>query len=615
MKQRLTIQHNIRPSDPRIRSLFETRSVQYLFVARNAPHRAIVVSNRSGSYQLYTVDFHTGFHRQITNAKQGALFGSISSDGRHIYILSDTSGSEHGHFVRIPFEGGNSVNVTPNLKHYFSYSVSTSDNGEILCFTAALDNKNKVFIARRNKNSKYQTRELYSANTSLSEPICAPDGLVVCVAETNADTKESRLIFLPTVKGTTKTYSRRFNAVIPLAFSHIQERRVVLALARQGDWYRPVIYDVAKGRATEIRHSSFRGDVWVLSWDEARHQLVLCDVYRAEQKLYVYNTHTKRLKRIGPKTGSFNFHFGSAASRQDGSLIVRWSDFNTSPRLIALHAPRYDTWSGIPEWSGDVSSRYAVEKVWAKSSDGERVQMWIVRPRGVTKPIPFVMDIHGGPHGVVLNEFSPEAHAWLKNGFGYCAVNYRGSIGFGKKFERKIYGNPGRWEVEDIVAARNWLVRNRYADPNCITLYGWSWGGYVTLLAIGKYPHLWNCGIAGAAIADCVMQYEDEPTYFKAKDREIFGGTPETARTRYVRSSPITYTKHIQAPLLILHGKNDVRCPHRQMRHFIHALKENNKRFTVEWFGSGHTGGFTDTKLRIKLMDKAIRFCARGTKK
>jgi dipeptidyl aminopeptidase/acylaminoacyl peptidase len=104
------------------------------------------------------------------------------------------------------------------------------------------------------------------------------------------------------------------------------------------------------------------------------------------------------------------------------------------------------------------------------------------------------------------------------------------------------------------------------------------------------------------------MQYEDEPAYFKAQDRERFRGAPNTARARYVRSSPITYAGYIQAPILLFHGKNDARCPPRQMRHFIEALKENNERFTVEWFESGHTGEFTNTKLRAELMHKAIQF-------
>lgn len=590
-----------------MRALFKMPSVQYVFSARRAPHRAIIVSNRSGNYQLHVVDFNTGFTRQITNAEQGKLFGSLSADGRYIYILNDEDGSEYGHFMRVQFEGGVVEGITPNAKKYFSYSVSTSDDCKTLCFTAAIDNRNNVFIVCEDKDGVHTLEKKYSSDYSLSEPICSPDGTFVCVSEPNGKTKRSTLLLL-SKKGTSDTVrSRNFTRVTPLAFSLIKPQ-TILALIRVHNWYRPVFYDFMKNRMTEVKHPAFRGDVWVLQWEEDQNQMILCDVYRARQKLYLYNTRTKKLKRIGPKTGSFNFHFGSATLLKDSTIILKWGDFNTPSRLIKIHAPHHDTWSEIPEWSSRKIPEYAVENKWTRSSDGERVHMLIARPCTAKRPMPFVINIHGGPHGVIGDEYSPEAHAWLQNGFGYCAVNYRGSIGFGEKFERKIYGNPGKWEVEDVVAARRWLVKNKYAISKQITLYGWSWGGYVTLLALGKYPVLWHRGIAGAAIADCIMQYEDEPAYFKTQDQEMFKGNPETARTIYVKSSPTTYAKDIQTPILILHGKNDTRCSPRQIKYFIDVVRRMGGRIFDTWFTSGHIGGFTNTKLRVMLVKKAIRF-------
>jgi dipeptidyl aminopeptidase/acylaminoacyl peptidase len=600
-----------------IKSLFTAQSVQYMFVAKNKPHRAIVVSNRFGNYQLYAVDFNTGFSRKITSNKQGTIFGSISSDGNYIFILEDKKGNELGHFKQIPFEGGKGIDITPNLEPYFSYSVNTNDNTEIVCFVASIKDKNKVFVVNKNKKNTFNVYEIYSTKNSLSEPVCASDGSMICVAETFANSNKSRLIFFLTsnnYKNIKTIYSEKFDSIIPLSFSQKQNKKVLLALVRFNNWYRPIMYDILSGSFSEINHSLFRGDVWTLLWNEKNNQLVLCDVYHAEQKLYLYDVNTKRLKRVGPKTGSFNFHFGSLAMSQDGSFIIRWSDFNTPPCLINIHAPKYNTFSKISEWSSNLASNYEIKKVYIKSSDGEHVQIWIVKPTNTKTPLPFIIDIHGGPDSVVFNEFSPEAQAWLKNGFGYCAVNYRGSISFGKKFERKIYGNPGYWEVEDIVAARNWLVKKKYADIKFISLYGWSWGGYITLLALGKYPNLWNSGIACNGIVDFIMQYEDEPGYFKAKDRELFKGTPKTARTRYVRSSPIIYAKNIQAPLLIIHGENDVRCPPRQIKYFISVLKKYEKQFDIVWFKSGHIGGFTDINLRVLLINKAIRFVLKHQK-
>ncbi|PIQ66647.1 MAG: hypothetical protein COV96_00305 [Candidatus Zambryskibacteria bacterium CG11_big_fil_rev_8_21_14_0_20_42_18] len=603
-----------------LRKLFETTAVQYLFTSSVTSHRALVVSNISGNYQLHVVDFKTGLSYQVTNSPHGALFGSISPDGEYIYTLKDQSGGEFGHFARVLFGSKETINISPNLPPYFSYSVSTSIDNDILCFTAALEGKNKLFVVSCHQNIFELPKEIYTTTSTLSEPICSPDGKYVCVAETDSGKQGSTLLLLKSNTNNKSVYkrSRIFNALIPLAFSRTTDSPTIFALARRKGWYRPIRYDFIQKSVLEISHLSFRGDVWVLKLDEEIGTMILCDVYEATQTLYLYNMHTRRIKRIGPKVGSFNFHFDSVVTLKDSSLILKWHDFNHSPRLLKLNASRYDTWNKISQWSGNISTDYLIESVRFQSSDGELVQMWIARKQGAKNPTPFVIDVHGGPHGVTGDEYSPEAQAWLKAGFGYCAVNYRGSIGFGKKFEQKIYGNPGHWEVEDVVAARSWLVKKRYADPENVVLQGWSWGGYVTLLALGKYPLLWNCGIAGAAIADCAMQYEDEPAYFKADDKKRFKGTPTTARIRYVRSSPSTYVNQIQAPIFMIHGKNDTRCPPRQIKYFKDLLKKADKDVTVEWFTSGHIGGFTDTALRISLIEKSIKFAMhhlRSTKK
>jgi dipeptidyl aminopeptidase/acylaminoacyl peptidase len=65
-----------------------------------------------------------------------------------------------------------------------------------------------------------------------------------------------------------------------------------------------------------------------------------------------------------------------------------------------------------------------------------------------------------------------------------------------------IWGNLGQWEVDDLVAARNWLVENNIADPQAILLTGGSYGGYLTLQGLGKQPELWAGGMASVAIAD-----------------------------------------------------------------------------------------------------------------
>jgi dipeptidyl aminopeptidase/acylaminoacyl peptidase len=96
-----------------------------------------------------------------------------------------------------------------------------------------------------------------------------------------------------------------------------------------------------------------------------------------------------------------------------------------------------------------------------------------------------------------------------------------------------------------MVAARDWLVQQGIARPDQILLTGWSYGGYLTLQALGKRPDLWAGGMAGIAIADWSLQYEDSADALKGVMVAFFGGTPEEKPDQYAASSPITYPDHL----------------------------------------------------------------------
>jgi hypothetical protein len=92
------------------------------------PSRALVVSNKSGIYELYAFDLISKSMRQVTNRPSGTVFGTISPDGRHIYYLDDRQGNETGHFIRVPFEGEQTVqDLTPSLPPYSTLSCFIDD--------------------------------------------------------------------------------------------------------------------------------------------------------------------------------------------------------------------------------------------------------------------------------------------------------------------------------------------------------------------------------------------------------------------------------------------------------------------------------------------------------
>ena len=142
-----------------------------------------------------------------------------------------------------------------------------------------------------------------------------------------------------------------------------------------------------------------------------------------------------------------------------------------------------------------------------------------------------------------------------------------------------------------MVAARDWLVKEGIADPKKILLTGWSYGGYLTCLALGKHPDLWAGGMAGTTTVDWAMEYEDLSPMMRGYSVAIMGGTPQEKPELYAKISPMTYVENVKAPLLIIQGRNDTRTPARPVEVYEARMKALGKPIEVYWYDEGHSGG------------------------
>jgi pimeloyl-ACP methyl ester carboxylesterase len=115
-----------------------------------------------------------------------------------------------------------------------------------------------------------------------------------------------------------------------------------------------------------------------------------------------------------------------------------------------------------------------------------------------------------------------------------------------------IRGILGQLQVEDMVAARDWLIKQGIANPAAILVTGGSYGGYLTLQSLSTTPDLWAGGIAEVAVADWLLLYSDPANIGASLARHYLGGTPEENPEAYKVASPLTYAQQIRAPLLVI---------------------------------------------------------------
>jgi dipeptidyl aminopeptidase/acylaminoacyl peptidase len=236
-----------------------------------------------------------------------------------------------------------------------------------------------------------------------------------------------------------------------------------------------------------------------------------------------------------------------------------------------------------------------VEDVWVDGPGG-RIHALLRRPAGADGPLPLVVDVHGGPTHHDADVFRASPAAWVDHGFAVVQVNYRGSTGYGSAWRDALEARIGHVELEDVVAVRDHLVETGVADADRVVLTGGSWGGFLTLLGLGTSPDRWALGLAAVPVADYLAAYEDEMEGLKAFDRSLFGGSPEEVPEKYRDSSPLTYVDAVRAPVLILAGENDPRCPIRQIENYVRVLEERGIEHEVYRFDAGH-GSLVDDEV------------------
>jgi dipeptidyl aminopeptidase/acylaminoacyl peptidase len=216
----------------------------------------------------------------------------------------------------------------------------------------------------------------------------------------------------------------------------------------------------------------------------------------------------------------------------------------------------------------------ATEDVEFKSKDGTEVHGLLTYPVGYVKgtKVPLLLRIHGGPNGQDQHSFSTERQLFAGNGYAVLAVNYRGSSGRGRDFSRAIFADWGNFEVQDLLAGVDHVIRMGVADPERLGVGGWSYGGILTDYLIAS-DNRFKAATSGAGTAFTVAFYGTDQ-YIIQYDYEI--GPPWNPKSweTYVKLSyPFLHADRIQTPTLFMGGERDFNVPIQGSQQMYQALR------------------------------------------
>ena len=563
--------------------------------SHHAPDRLLYASSESGVYQLHAWDRETGERRQITNEPVGLISGEVTPDGEWVVWLRDTTGDESGVWVAAPFAGGPAEPFLEGLPIGWDEGLAI---GRRLTVAAISDRdgfslyRSVGGAAAERIATSPESIQLGGSNAFMAGPddaALSADETLLCIEHSeHGDLIHPSLRILDARTGAEVAELRdEGRALCAFAWSPIPgDPRLAIGHERRGE-RAPAIWNVETGEVVDLPLPWDRLTEVASWWPDAK-SVLLYELRDGRSYLHRFDLDTAKIEPLPMREGSLT----GARVRPNGDVWYRIQ--NGEQPGVVLQAGREEPVLVAPR----PAPPGRPFKLWTYANeDGDRVQGWLVEPDG-PKPWPTLFFVHGGPTSVDLDRWSPEVQAYVDAGFAVAQLNYRGSIGFGAAWRDALIGNIGWPEVADIVAGHEDLFANGIADPARSVIAGWSWGGYLTLLMHGMHPERFICGIAGVPVADYASAYQDESPLLQAYDRALFGGDPADAGDLMHERSPLTYVDRVTAPLLILAGEHDSRCPLPQILNYVERLKARSHPHELYLFGTGHSSFDVDERIR-----------------
>jgi dienelactone hydrolase len=517
----------------------------------------------------------------------------VTADRRWVVQLEDDGGSEVGHLHAFPVAGGPSVDLTPGMDPYVVRGMELGVDGSTLLVT--LVDEQGYHLVRIPANPWGTPEVIASTPNEAWYGQVSADGRLASldVTDQNPDVRRAAVAVYSLADRTKVAVCDDLpdGPVRAVRFSpEPGDPRLLVATERTG-FARPAIWNPLTGERRDFPLDEYRGDVQPLDWHAASNRILALHVQDGLHRLLVVDTGTGVARVVREGGGSFAdpdvagslHYYASSYLGSDGAAMVFEQSWETPPHVIRLDAADVARTVVSP---AIVPTGRSLTSTMVNSADGTPVQLWWGLPEGEVRGT--VLEVHGGPNLVTVDAYSPSAQAWLAQGYAYAALNYRGSVTFGRAFREGFWGSAGDREIEDITAALDWLAAKGLAVPATTFITGASYGGHLTLLSLGRLPDRFAGGFAHVAMADWASAFEDMNPAVRLVWINFLRNSDRPLEDAIAYFSPIGYVEAVRGSAWLSQGSRDTRTPPAQAQRYVDALKGAGGDVLIEWYDAGH---------------------------
>ncbi len=521
--------------------------------------RLIFAWNKTGKWELWSATSPDVTHKlqsleTLESEMEGAKFSPrFSPDGTILAYALDIDGSESYQIVVHNLQTNISTNLTPNIVYAHQPNFSWSPDSKML---AVLSDKHGQFALHLLHLDGIPGRMIKNVFHPCWDVAWSPDGQWIAIeAESTAS---DRSIYVMPVNRSRKgvkvnTVQLKINGQILNAQNPTwsPDSKFLAFSGENGEWHDIGLFNVETQAITWVNESA--GDDTQPAWSRS-------------------GTIIGWIHSEGART-SFQFKDGSGIIREKkvGNGVHSFPQFTSEGVVILYEDPMHpcDLWkinleddsiqqltNSLPD---DLRNAEFIppEEVFYTSKNRARVPALLYRAKNSTRA---VINIHGGPNWLFQFLWYPIMSHMASRGWTVLAPNYRGSTGYGKKWQNASRYDMGGVDTDDCAAGVNYLLENGLAEKDKIAVTGRSHGGYLTMTCMTMYPELFAVGSAVVPFLNWLKSHKNSREDLQHWNIENMGD-PEDNRELWIARSPYFFLDKVNAPVQLICGGNDPRCP------------------------------------------------------
>ena len=598
----------------------ESLSLERLYMTRQVGDTAwspdgksiVFVSNITGRNNLWLVPAEGGWPTQLTVSDQRQTHPTWSPDGKWIAYQSDYDGDEQWDIFLVSPKTGQVVNVTKTREiaeenptwsptgRYLAYTVKakTSSSPEIDVFDTVL------------REVKHVTTGT-PADKLNSNPIWSKDGKFIVYTQEEAKGTNSNIFIAEVATGKSTLLTPHDGERLYSANDFSPDGKTLLMTSDAGNGVDNVgLLDLATKKIKwlteekwEVQGGHFSPDGKSVTWRAN---------VDGNTDIYIHDLVTGKTAKLPLPKGVNTFGGAESAFTHDGARLLYYHNGPNAPNDAWV----YNLASGkstqvTHSLMAGVPAPHFVEPflVHYPSRDGKwTISAFLYVPRNMQRngQNAAIVYIHGGPTSQTVNSFNRFIQHIVNQGYMVIAPNYRGSTGYGKAFQQANLFDMGGGDLQDVVAAADFLKATGYPDPKKLIAMGGSYGGYMTMMAVTKAPDVWAAGVPIVPFVNWFTEMEHEDPVLQQSDRATMGD-PEKNPDLFRDRSPIFFVDQIKAPLLLLAGGHDPRCPKEETIQVADAIKKRGGVADYKIYANeGH--GFAKVENQIDAYQRVTNF-------